>query len=249
MNDVGARLRLLLPPDARADWDDVVRRAGSSRRMPRLVVGVAVIVAAVLAVGSALALTGRLGNLLHGQPVRDLTPRERFILSELDVSGNVELIATKGSRTFYVIRRRGGQRCYALGEIRKGLTPAQAELNTRFSAVGCIDRPRKRDRLHDGRRRQRLQHRPQEHSRRPRHRRVRSRRQGDLGAMHGRRSGGARSADSAWRLREVQELAAAERPGTAPSCLRSASSNRPGRRSAWERRRGQHRRARIRGGG
>jgi len=139
MNDVGARLRLLLPPDARADWDDVVRRAGSSRRMPRLVVGVAVIVAAVLAVGSALALSGRLGNLLHGQPVRDLTPRERFILSELDVSGNVELIATKGSRTFYVIRRRGGQRCYALGEIRKGLTPAQAELNTRFSAVGCID--------------------------------------------------------------------------------------------------------------
>jgi hypothetical protein len=139
MNDVGARLRLLFPPDTHVDWDDVVRRAGSSRRLPRLVFGIAVLVAAVLAVGSALALTGRLGNLLHGEPVRDLTPRERFVLSELNVSGKVELIAKKGSRTFYVIRRHGGQRCYALGESRKGLTPAQAELNTRFSAVSCID--------------------------------------------------------------------------------------------------------------
>ncbi len=139
MNDVGARLRVLFPPDARVDWDDVVRRAGLRRRLPRLVVAVAVLVAAVLAVGSALALTGRLGNLLQGEPVRDLTPRERFVLSELNVNGKVELIATKGSRTFYVIRRRGGLRCHALGDIRKGLTPAQAELNTRFSAVSCAD--------------------------------------------------------------------------------------------------------------
>jgi hypothetical protein len=139
MNDVSAQLRELFPADTGLDWEDVVRRARSERSLPRLVVAVGVLLLAVLVVGSALALTGRLGNLFHGEPVRDLTPRERFILSDLDVNGKVELIATKGPQRFYVIRRRDGHRCYAIGDTRRLRTPAQAELNMRFSAIGCTD--------------------------------------------------------------------------------------------------------------
>jgi hypothetical protein len=142
MNDVELRDRLfqLFPPETDGDWGDVVRRAGRPRRrFRRILLPVVVLLVAVLAVGSALALSGRLGGLLHGTPVKDLTPNERFILSErLNANGRVELIATHGSRAFYVIRKGDGAVCYAVGAQRKNLTPAQAELRTRFQAMGCL---------------------------------------------------------------------------------------------------------------
>jgi hypothetical protein len=141
MNELRDRLRELFPPDTGADWADVLRRARRrGGRVPRLLLPLAAAVLAVLVVGSALALTGRLGGLLHGTPVTDLTPQERFVLSELDMKGKVELIATHGSRTFYVIRRRDGGLCYAVGERRLNATPAQAALRTRFGAIGCTGR-------------------------------------------------------------------------------------------------------------
>ena len=142
MNEIQVRDLLfeMFPPEADGDWDDVLRRAqGHSSSIRRLTLLVAVALLAVLAVGSALALTGRLGGLFHGTPVNDLTPRERFLLSEFDMNGKVELIAKRNSHAFYVIRRSDGRLCYSIGDVRKKLTPAQAEANTRFGGGGCID--------------------------------------------------------------------------------------------------------------
>jgi hypothetical protein len=139
MNDARLRDRLfeLFPPDPDGDWEDVLRRSALPRRgVRRLSLLLAAALLATLAVGSALALTGRLGNLFHG------TPRERFLLSELDTKGKVELIAIRNSRAFYVIRRSDGSRCYSIGDVRKSLTPAQKQLRTRFfgaGGAGCLD--------------------------------------------------------------------------------------------------------------
>ena len=141
MNDVDMRRGLfrLVPPEHDGDWDDVLRRAGDRRRLRRVLLPIVVIVVAALAVGSALALTGRFGGLLHGTPVKDLTPAERFILGErMGANGAVELIATRGSRSFYVIRKHGGGVCYAVGQRANRLTPAQVELRSRFGAMGCM---------------------------------------------------------------------------------------------------------------
>jgi hypothetical protein len=143
MNEIQLRDRLfkLFPPEADADWNDVLLRAKtSSWSFRRLTVLVAAAVLAVLAVGSALALSGRLGGLFHGTPVNDLTPRERFLLSEFDMTGKVKLIATRNSSAFYVIRRKSdGRLCYSIGDVRKNLTPAQSEARMRFGGGSCID--------------------------------------------------------------------------------------------------------------
>jgi hypothetical protein len=143
MNEIPLRdlLFKLFPPETDADWDDVLLRAKtSSWSVRRLTVLVAMAVLAVLAVGSALALSGRLGGLFHGTPVNDLTPRERFLLSEFDLSGKVRLIATRNSSAFYVIRRKSdGRLCYSIGDVRKNLTPAQAEGRMRFGGGSCVD--------------------------------------------------------------------------------------------------------------
>lgn len=142
MNEIQVRdvLFEMFPPEADSDWDDVLRRAKRpSSSIRRLTLLVAVALLAVLAVGSALALTGRLGGLFHGTPVNDLTPRERFMLSEFDMTGKVELITKRNGLAFYVIRQRNGRVCYSIGVIRSNLTPAQAEANTRFGGGGCID--------------------------------------------------------------------------------------------------------------
>jgi hypothetical protein len=142
MNDVELRDGLfeLFPPDDDGDWADVLRRAARPpRRLRRLLLPALAVVVAALAVGSALALTGRLDGLLHGTPVNDLTPSERFILGEeLGANGRVELLATHGSRTFYVVRKARDELCYAVGERRANLTPAQLELRSRFQAIGCM---------------------------------------------------------------------------------------------------------------
>jgi hypothetical protein len=142
MNDVQLRDRLfeLFPPVTNSDWDDVLLRAKApSRSFRRLTLLIAAALLAALAVGSALALSGRIGGLFHGTPVNDLTPRERFLLSEFDMKGKVELIATRNATAFYVIRRGDGRLCYSIGDIRKDLTPAQFEGRMRFSPSGCID--------------------------------------------------------------------------------------------------------------
>ena len=144
MNEIQVRDLLfeMFPPEADADWDDVLRRAERpSSSISRLTLLVAVALFAVLAVGSALALSGRLGGLFHGTPVNDLTPRERFILSESNMNGNVKLIATRGSDAFYVIRQPDGRLCYSIGDTRKGRTPFQRETRIRFGSIGCVDRP------------------------------------------------------------------------------------------------------------
>ena len=142
MNEIQLRDSLfeLFPPDERANWDDVVRRAGRSRAsVRRLMIVFALALLVTLAVGSALALSGRLGNLFHGSPVNDLTPRERFLLSELDMTGKVELLARRNGKAFYVIRQKNGHVCYSIGDGRKNLTPAQREGQFRFGGSGCID--------------------------------------------------------------------------------------------------------------
>jgi hypothetical protein len=142
MNEIQLRdvLFEVFPPEADSDWDDVLRRAKRpSSSMRRLTLLVAAALLAVLAVGSALALSGRLGGLFHGTPVNDVTPRERFLLSQFDMNGKVELIAKRNSRAFYVIRRSDGRLCYSIGDIRKNLTPAQAEARMRFGGGSCID--------------------------------------------------------------------------------------------------------------
>jgi hypothetical protein len=144
MNEIEVRDLLfeLFPPEAAADWDDVLHRAQrSSSSIHRLTLLVAVALLAVLAVGSALALSGRLDALFHGTPVNDLTPHERFLLSEFDMSGKVELIARRNSTAFYVIRKSDGRFCYSASPVsHKVLTPAQKEGATRFNgSTGCID--------------------------------------------------------------------------------------------------------------
>ena len=142
MNEIQLRDGLfeLFPPDGTSDWEDVLRRAAHSRkRLRRFTVLLVAALLIVLAVGSALALSGRLGGLFHGTPVSDLTPRERFLLSEFDMSGKVELIAQRNSSAFYAIRRPDGQVCYSIGEVRKNRTPAQRELRTRFGGGNCTD--------------------------------------------------------------------------------------------------------------
>jgi hypothetical protein len=140
MNDIQVRDGLfeLFPPEGGGDWDDVLRRAGRPHRLRRIVLPVVVLLVAALAVGSALALTGRLDGLLRGTPVRDLTPNEQFMLSELGAGGKVELLATHGSRTFYLVRKRDGGLCYAVGTKLKRLTPAQIQERSRFGALGCL---------------------------------------------------------------------------------------------------------------
>ena len=108
MNEIQLRDGLfeLFPPDGASDWDDVLRRAAHPRkRLRRFTLLLAATLVIVLAIGSALALSGRLGGLLHGTPVNDLTPREQFLMSEFDMKGKVELIAQRGLTAFYVIRR------------------------------------------------------------------------------------------------------------------------------------------------
>jgi hypothetical protein len=141
MNEIQLRdgLFALFPPDASSDWEDVLRRAERPpRRIRRFTVLLAAAFLLVLAIGSALALSGRLGGLFHGTPVK-LTPGERFMLSEIDMNGKVELIAKRGSTAFYVIRGKNGRLCYSIGVIRTHLTPAQRERNQRFGATGCVD--------------------------------------------------------------------------------------------------------------
>ncbi len=134
------RLRDLFPPDPYDDWEDVLNRAALTRRgVRRLPLLLAAALIATLAVGSALALTGRLGGLFHGTPVKDLTPRERFLLSEFDLKESVELIARRGSVAFYVIRGNDGRPCYFVGDARTNLTPAQRAGRFRFGGGGCID--------------------------------------------------------------------------------------------------------------
>src|SRR5207244_1448228 len=134
MNEIQLRDGLfeLFPPDGASDWEDVLRRAASPRRVRRLTLLLAAAFLVVLAIGSALALSGRFGGLCFGTLVNDLTPRERFLLTELDMNGKVELIAQRGSTAFYVIRRTDGRLCYSMGEVRQHLTPAQREAQFRF---------------------------------------------------------------------------------------------------------------------
>jgi hypothetical protein len=142
MNEIQLRdlLFQIFPPEADSDWDEVLRRAKRpSSSFRRLTLLVAVALLAVLAVGSALALSGRLNGLFHGTPVNDLTPREEFLMSEFDMKGKAELIATHGSTAFYVIRRQDGRLCYSVGETHKNLTPAQREGQFRFGGAECID--------------------------------------------------------------------------------------------------------------
>jgi hypothetical protein len=144
MNEIQLRDALfeMFPPEADGDWNDVLRRSRrSSSSIRRLTLLVAVALLAVLAVGSALALTGRLGGLFHGTPVNDLTPRERFMLSEFDMTGKIELITKRDGLAFYVIRQRDGRVCHSIGLIpAKKLTPAQRQEATRFNgSTSCID--------------------------------------------------------------------------------------------------------------
>jgi hypothetical protein len=142
MNEIQLRDGLfeLFPPDTRDDWDDVLRRADHPRRhVSRFSMLVVAALILLLALGSALAVSGRLGGLFSGTPVNDLTPREQFLMSEFDMKGKAELIATRGSTAFYVIRRRDGRVCYSVGETRRNLTPAQREGHFRFGGAQCID--------------------------------------------------------------------------------------------------------------
>lgn len=142
MNEIQLRDGLfeLFPPDRNSDWDDVLRRAAPPRRhLSRFSLVVAVALLVLLAVGSALALSGQLGGLFHGTPVNDLTPREQFLMSEFELKGRAELIATRGSTAFYIIRRPDGRICYAVGENRPNLTPAQKQEQFRFGGANCID--------------------------------------------------------------------------------------------------------------
>jgi hypothetical protein len=142
MNEIQLRdvLFEMFPPEPDSDWEDVLRRAGRrSSPFRRLTLLIAVALFAVLAVGSALALSGRLSGLFHGTPVNDLTPRENFLMSEFDMKGKAELIAQRGSTAFYVIRGPGGRLCYSVGENRRNLTPAQREGQFRFGGADCID--------------------------------------------------------------------------------------------------------------
>lgn len=142
MNEIELRDGLfeLFPPDRNSDWDDVLLRAARRRRhLSRLSLIVAVALLVLLAVGSALALSGRLGGLFRGTPVNDLTPREQFLMREFDMKGKAKLIATRGSTAFYLIRRTDGRLCYAVGENRRNLTPAQKQEQFRFGGADCTD--------------------------------------------------------------------------------------------------------------
>ena len=130
----------MFPPDADLDWDDVISRAGHPTSMTRrLTLALVIAFVLTLAVGSALALSGRLGGLFHGTPVKDLSPRERFFLSESDMSGKVKLMAKRNANAFYVIRRTDGTHCYFIGDARRNLTPAQRQGRIRFGGGGCVD--------------------------------------------------------------------------------------------------------------
>jgi hypothetical protein len=136
--DLRNSLLQIVPPDGRADWEDVRRRAARRRRpVGRIALVFALLAFVTLAVGSALALSGRLGNLFHGTPVKDISPRERFLMTQFDMNGEVELIARRNGVAFYVIRRKDGRVCYSIGDARTKLTPAQRAGRFRFGGAEC----------------------------------------------------------------------------------------------------------------
>ncbi|MBA3735273.1 MAG: hypothetical protein H0W90_08755 [Actinobacteria bacterium] len=101
---------------------------------------VAALLIVALATGSALALTGHLKGLFGGSEVRDLSAAEQFNLSEMaGAKARVTLIASRNGQAFYVIKRKKGGPCYAVGAVERHLTPAQLQLRSRsrFGAVGC----------------------------------------------------------------------------------------------------------------
>lgn len=120
---------------------DTGRPAGGRRRqLRRWVLVVAVLLIVALVAGSALALTGHLRGLFGGTTVRDLSAAERFNLSEMaGRKARVTLIATRGDEAFYVIKRKTGGPCYAVGRVQRNLTPAQQQLRgrSRFGVLGC----------------------------------------------------------------------------------------------------------------
>lgn len=99
------------------------------QRRPRwLPAVVAVIIGGAIST-SALAVSGRLGNLFEGSPVptEQLAPTDRFVLSASDVDRpRVQLIASRAGRSFYVIHRENGGPCFASGPanqpVRLGTT-------------------------------------------------------------------------------------------------------------------------------
>jgi hypothetical protein len=133
-------LLTLFPRDERSDWDDVLRRAGRRRSATRRwTLALAVAFAVMLVVGSALALSGHLGKLFRGTPVNDITPRERFLMTQFALNGRVELIARRNGFAFYVIRQHSGRVCYVIGNAQTQLTPAQRAEQFRFGGADCPD--------------------------------------------------------------------------------------------------------------
>lgn len=132
-------IRRRLAPSFGADVGRTTRRR-DPRHLRRWVLVVTASLIVALAAGSALALTGHLGGLFGGTAVRDLSAAEQFNLSELAGSkARVTLVATRGGEAFYVIKRKTGGPCYAVGRVQHDVTPAQLQLRgrSRFGVLGC----------------------------------------------------------------------------------------------------------------
>jgi hypothetical protein len=130
-------LWLRLAPTFNAGIGKPARQPKHLRRWGLLVAALLIV---ALATGSALALTGHLKALFRGSDVRDLSTTEQFNLSEMvGAKARVTLISSRRGRAFYVIKRKNGGPCYAVGAIERHLTPAQLQLRSRsrFGALGC----------------------------------------------------------------------------------------------------------------
>jgi len=113
MNDTQLLDELVRPFDDPADWEDVLRRAGTRRQLPRrrLVVTVAVVVAA-LVVGPALGVLLTRGRGPQLPPGADLS-RIAAVLSPLTRRFLLEVAPWKGHDGF----------CYLVVPARTGCVP------------------------------------------------------------------------------------------------------------------------------
>jgi len=131
----------------RPDWSDVLRRAERHRqhRKRRRLVTIAVTLAVAAIAVPALATTGMLRSLVPGTSVSPsrlsatdirglavLATRKPIGLDQLELSSrrrtalgafglqDLRLIAVRSGVSFYVLGRRNGRRCYAVGPDRPG---------------------------------------------------------------------------------------------------------------------------------
>src|SRR5207253_11087890 len=108
VSDLATTIRSSVEPDEwRADWDDVLRRAGRSPSRPRRAAAIGLLVAVVLVLTlPGIGVGGRLKELIAGEHPPGLELRAVLTLANGDRIGTVSVRTT---RLFVAASRRTGE--------------------------------------------------------------------------------------------------------------------------------------------